>query len=69
MRKRRKKVSRMPAAVAEKGTLEELRSQARMLRLSISKKMTDAGITYEDVQNAVKKAKADVRRSRRSNGN
>lgn len=65
---KRKKVFKVPASVIKRDT-KDILEQARLLHQSIANRMAGAGFTQKEIEEAVKKAKYDVRRARRTNGN
>jgi hypothetical protein len=62
--KRRKRVKKMSSTVLKKESKEEMLARSKALGDSIARRMKKAGITLEEFEAAVRKAKADVRRTR-----
>ena len=64
----RKKVTRMTAVVKKQGKSES-REQMKALHENFSKKVTASGLTHMQIEEAVRKARTDVRKARRSSSN
>lgn len=47
----------------------ELREQMKALHEKFAKKVLASGLTHQEIKEAVKKARKDVREARRSSGN
>ncbi|OPX92349.1 MAG: hypothetical protein A4E53_00548 [Pelotomaculum sp. PtaB.Bin104] len=56
-------------ATAKRTKIIELKEQMRMLHENFAKKVTDSGLTRQEIEEAVRKARKDVRKAHRSSGN